>query len=65
LPFDRFDLSQDGIGGLVVAPDRYAFAAAGISAIAYCCNDDLRLSSAAAGNPKSFPERPGFFVGGN
>src|SRR5947207_11569403 len=59
--FDRLDLRQNRIDGLIVTRDRNSLAAPSMFAIAYGYDNNLRFSSATARNPKRFSQWPDFF----
>jgi len=59
----RFDLFQDRRDALVVTRDRNPFAAAGVLAISYGHNDDIRFGPSTASNAKRLIKRPTLLVG--
>ena len=60
---DRFDLRQNGIGALIVARDRNAFAVSGVLSVTNTDCYDTRFCAAAARNPERVIQRKDFFPG--
>ena len=60
---DRFDLRQNGIGALIVARDRHAFAVSGVLSVTHTDCYDTRFCAAAARNPERAIKWPDFFLG--